>query len=318
MHIFVNIFTNSIVPIFLLIALGFAIDKKFKLDTNTLTKMTFYIFVPAFMFVNIYSTDISLDLVWVVVLTITLLAVNFLFGMGLGRVLRLTYKTRKAFENSVMFHNCGNVGVSLITLVFTGAYFIVDGETPYLELALSVQVMTLMVQNLFMNTFGFINSGGEGMNFKKGTLQVLKMPAIYAVIFAISLKFIPYDITPTPVFSSLTILRLGMIPVSLVTLGAQLAKTQLNFKLKTPYISAFCRLLVAPAFAYVLIQLFGFEGIIAQAIFIGSSTPTAINSALLSIETKGYVDFAVQTVTVSTLFSAITMTAVVYLAILLF
>ena len=318
MDIFINIFINSIIPIFLLIAVGFVIDKKFNLDTNTLTKITFYVFIPAFMFVNIYSTAISLDLIWVVVLTITLLAVNFLFGMGLGRVLGLVYKTRKAFENSVMFHNCGNVGISLITLVFTGAYFIVDGDTPYLELAISVQVMTLMVQNLFMNTFGFINSGGEGMTLKKGTLQVLKMPAIYAVAFAVLLKFVPFDITPTPVFTSLSILRVGMIPLSLVTLGAQLSKTKLNLKLKTPYISTFCRLLVAPAFAFVLIKLFGFEGVIAQAILIGSSTPTAINSALLSIETKGDVDFAVQTVTVSTLFSAITMTAVVYLAIILF
>jgi predicted permease len=178
--------------------------------------------------------------------------------------------------------------------------------------------MTLMVQNLTTNTFGFINSGGEGMTIKKGILQVLRMPAIYGISLAILLKFVPFDITVLPVWPALTFLRYGLIPVSLITLGAQLAKTKINLKLKTPYLSAFCRLIGAPTIAFGLIHLFGFEGVMAQAILIASTTPTAIQVVFISIETKSDIDFAVQTVTISTLLSTITMTTVVYLAYIMF
>lgn len=318
MNIFLSIILNSIIPIFLLICLGYIIDKKFRLDMNTLTKINFYLFVPAFSFVNIYTTDISIDLIRVIILTVIMLAINFIFGAGIGKLLKLPKKTTKAFENSVMFYNSGNIGVSLITLVFSNAPFIVNGEAVYLKIALSVQVMTLLVQNLTTNTLGFINSGGEGMTVKSGIIRVLKMPPLYAITCAVLFKFVPFDFTVTPFWSVLDFLRNGLVSVALVTLGVQLAKTRINLKIKTPYIAVFCRLIGGPAAALVLIKLFGFEGIMAQAVFIASSTPTAVNTALLSAECKGDSDFAVQTVTISTLFSAVTMTTVVYLAHILF
>jgi predicted permease len=301
-----------------MIALGFAMDKKFNLNTTTLNKLLFYIFVPAFTFVNISITDISISLVHVIALTTGMLLINFLFGAGLARVLRLPYKTRKAFENSIMFYNSGNIGLSLMTLAFSSPLFLVGGNPVYLEIAVSVQVMTVLVQNLTVNTIGFINSGGEGMTLKKGIILVLKMPTIYGVTLAILFKFIPVDPTIPPIWPALMFLRHGLIPISLITLGAQLAKSKLNFRLKTPYISALCRLAGGPALALLLINILGFEGVIAQAIFIASSTPTAINTALVSVETRGDVDFAMQAVSVSTLLSAVTMTTVIYLAYILF
>ena len=318
MFILLNILVSSIMPIFIIISLGFIMEKKFKLDSNTLTKLNFYIFVPTFTFVNIYLTDISINLIRVIALVITLLILNFALGACLGKILRLPFKTRKAFENSIMLYNAGNIGVSLITLVFSSPLFAIYGNASILEIALSVQVMVLLVQNFTTNTFGFINSGGEGMTLKKGLMKVVKMPTIYAVFFAILFKLTSFDITIFPVWPALEFLRFGLIPVSLIAIGVQLAKTKINLKLKTAYIAVFCRLIIGPAIAFCLIHLFGFEGVIAQAIFIGSSTPTAINSALLSVETKGDVDFAVQTVTMSILLSAITMTTVVYLAYVLF
>jgi predicted permease len=293
-------------------------DMKFKLNMNTLTKINFYLFVPAFSFVNIYTTDISVDLFRVIILTVIMLALNFIFGAGISTLLKLPKKTTKAFENSIMFYNSGNIGISLITLVFSNPPFIVNGEAVYLEIALSVQVMTLLVQNLSTNTLGFINSGGEGMTIKSGVIRVLKMPTIYAITCAILFKFLPFDFTVTPFWPVLEFLRNGLVAVALVTLGVQLAKTRINLKIKTPYIAVFCRLIGGPAASLVLIKLFGFTGVMAQAIFIASSTPTAVNTALLSVECKGDSDFAVQTVTISTLFSAVTMTTVIYLAYVLF
>jgi len=318
MNIFLSIILNSIIPIFILIFLGYITNQKFNVDMNALTKINFYLFVPAFSFVNIYTVDISADLFNVILLTVVLLGINFIFGAGLAKLLKLPKKTGKAFENSMMFYNSGNIGISLMTLVFSNSPFVIDGATPYLKIALSVQIMTLLVQNLTTNTFGFINSGGEGMTFRAGIARVVKMPTLYAIICAVFFKFLPFDFKVTPVWPALDYMRNGMVSVALITLGVQLSKTRINLKMKLPYIASFCRLAGGPAIAFVLIRLFGFTGVMAQAILIASSSPTAVNTALLSIECKGDVDFTVQTVTLSTLLSAVTMTTVVYLAYALF
>jgi len=284
---------------------------------NTLTKLNFYLFVPAFSFVNICSTEISAGLVRVVILNLTLVAVNFGVGSGLAGLLRLPKRTARAFENSLMFNNSGNIGVSLMTLVYSSPPFN-SGGAPLLEAALSVQVMTLLVQNLTTNTIGFINGGGEGASVKTGIIRVIKMPTLYAVTLAISLKFLPFDISVTPMWPALSFLRNGLVSFALVTLGVQLSKARINLRLKTPYLAAFFRLIGGPSLAFLMIKLFGFEGVTAQAIFIASSTPTAVNTALLSLECGGDSDFAVQAVTVSTILSAVTMTATIYLAYVLF
>jgi hypothetical protein len=320
MEIFAGIALNSIVPIFILVFLGFIMDRKLDMDILTLTRLNFYLFVPAFTFVNIYTTDISTELIRVLALVTVLLALNGALGAGVSRAMRLPHKTGKAFQNALMFFNAGNIGISLITLVFSNEPFLVDGAAPYLEAALSVQVMILLVQNLTTNTIGFINSGGDGITFKTGLIRVLKMPSPYAILLAVLLKTLTpgFDLTATPAWPALIFLRNGLVSAALVTLGVQLSKTPINLKLKTPYIAAFLRLAGGPALAFGLIKLFGFDGVVAQAIFISAATPTAVNTALLSIDCKGDVDFAVQTVTLATLLSAVTMTAAVYLAYILF
>ena len=318
MDIFLSIVLNSIVPIFILISLGFILDRQFAFDMNTLTKINVYLYVPAFSFVLIFTTDISLSLVRVIVLQVTLLVFMFLSGVLLAKALKLPRKTGKAFENALMFMNSGNIGISLVTLVFSNAPFADGSHAPYLAAALSVQIMTLLVQNLSVNTLCFINSGGDGITVKTGIIRVLKMPTLYAISCAVLFKFLPFDFAATPVWPALVNLRSGLVSIALVTLGVQLSKTRIDLKYKLPYFAAFYRLVCGPAAAFLLIRLFGFEGIMAQAVFISASTPTAVNTALISAESKGDREFAVQTVTVSTFLSAFTMTTVVYLAYTIF
>ena len=318
MDIFLSILMNNIIPIFILLSLGILIDKKFSLDINTLTKISLYLIMPAFAFVNIFSTDVTADLVRVVLLNAVLLLVNFTMGAGVAKLLKLPGKTRKAFENTLMFCNSGNIGVSLITLVFSNPPFASGGSAPYLELVLSVQVMTMLAQNIAVNTIGLINSGGDDMTWKKGLQKVIRMPSPYAVLCAFLFKLLPFDFAATPVWPALQFLRNGLVSVALISLGVQISKTRIDFKNKTPYVASFFRLCGGPAAAYLLIRLFGFDGVVAQAIFIASSTPVAVNVVMLSIENKGDVDFCVQTVTISTLLSALTMTTAIYLALILF
>ncbi|MFY9297328.1 MAG: AEC family transporter [Caldicoprobacterales bacterium] len=318
MAAFLHIINNNIIPIFILIFLGFALNKKFKIDINTLTKANFYIFVPVFVFTNIYATKIPLEMLKVLFFAILVLIFNVIIGNLISA--KMSYDTGKkfAFLNSILFYNSGNVGVPLITLVFSSTPYIIDGTTPYLNLALTTQITVLVVQNITTNTFGFFNAGRATLHWKDSIKNILTMPVIYAIPCALVFKLLPYDLTENPIWIGLEYVRNGMISIALITLGVQLSRTKFQIGNKDAYMAASIRLLGGPVIAFVLIKLMGFSGIIAQALMISTSVPTAVNSALIAVEYNNHPDFASQTVLITTVFSAITLSLVIYLSRIIF
>lgn len=318
MSIFFHILSHNIVPIFTLIGLGFLLGKKFDLHISTLSKLLFYLFVPAFIFVHLYTADIKLDMIKVVLCGLLLLVVNDLIGRIIAKFRGYDTGLTNAFKNSIMFNNSGNIGVSLITLLFTSAPFVVDGNTPYLAAAVAAQIMILAVQNIASNTLGFFNAGRAKLGAKDSLLKVLTMPSIYAIPLSLILKETGFDMTTSAVWPALEYLKGGLVPIALLTLGVQLSKTNFNFKDVEVHLSVFTKLIVSPVIALVFIYLFGFTGAIAQTVFIAHSVPTAVNTALIAVECDSCPDFASQAVMVSTIFSAVTLTMAIYAARIIF
>lgn len=310
MDIFLSILSNNIVPIFIIICLGYGLNKSFDLDIDTLSKLNFYLYVPSFTFYNLYRTQISMELINVLLFGIAMFVINFIIGFIVTKIARLDKGMTAAMQNSLMFYNSGNIGIPLITLVFS--------DTPYLELALACQVMILVVQNLTTNTVGFINAGRATVSIREAVVRVLKMPTIYVIPLVFLLKALPLDLTNTFLWPTLTYIQNGLISIALFSLGVQLSKSKLSVKSPMVYVSVIFRLLGGPAIAALLIYIFKFEGVIAQAVFISSSVPTALNTALIAVECKNKEDFAAQVVMLSTILSAITMTGVIYMSRILF
>ncbi|WP_378954172.1 AEC family transporter [Pelosinus sp. sgz500959] len=223
-----------------------------------------------------------------------------------------------AFKNSIMFNNSGNIGLSLIILIFSSAPFVVDGKTPYLDEAITVQIMILVLQNLSSNTIGFFNAGRARMTGKDSLLKVFTMPSIYALPLVFLLKNFEIDMTQATLWPALVYLKNGLVPISLLTLGAQLAKTEFDLRSVDVHLSAFTRLIIGPMLAVLFIHLMDFHGVVAQTILIAYSVPTAVNTALIAVECDSYQDFASQAVMVSTIFSTVTLTLAIYLARIIF
>lgn len=318
MSVFLYILGHNIVPIFIMVALGFILGKKFDLNINTLSKLNFYLFVPAFIFVNLYSADLKLDLLIVLLFCTLYLIANDMLARIISKIRKYDVGMTNAFKNSIIFNNTGNIGLSLITLVFGSAPFVVDGQLPYLNQALPAQIMIVVFMNLTMNTLGFYNAGRATMNFKASIIKIFAMPGIYVIPAALLIKYSQFDITTTSIWPVLVYITDGFVAMSLLTLGVQLSKTEFKFGDINVYISAFIRLIVGPILALIFIYLFGFSGIIAQTILIAYSVPTAVNTALIAVECNNNEYFASQVVMVSTIFSAITLSLVIYMAKILF
>lgn len=318
MLVIFHILSRNILPLFILIGIGFVLDRKFTLNIVTLSKMNFYLFVPAFVFVSLYQTEIAVDAFMAALVVFLIILSNLLVSQLLARVRRYSIGMKSAFQNSVMFYNTGNIGIPLVTLVFSTGAYLIDGQTPYLAIALATQVVVMVVQNVTTNTLGLFQAGRANLHWKQAILSIARMPTIYMLILALSLKAIPYDMTRLPFWISLDYARLGLIPVGLFTLGVQLSRSHFNWRSFDVFLAVITRLLIGPALALIFIWLLRIDGIVAQALFISTAVPTSVNSALIAVEYENYPDFATQVVVFSTIASMLTMTGVIYLSGLLF
>ncbi|QUI21613.1 AEC family transporter [Vallitalea pronyensis] len=300
------VFINILLPIFLQIGIGYALNKKFNIHTGTLAKIQFYVFIPALLFTKIYETALDSTLfLRIVGVNVLLFGVIYVLSLVLSRVNRYNKKTKSAFINSICFYNSGNYCIPLVQLLY---------NTPY---AFSIQIIVMLTQNVLTNTFGIFNSSVGNKSVKQALLDTLKIPMIYAVGLAVLFRGLSLEVY-SPAWSALSILGQGLVPTALITLGAQLANTKMRFKIPKVYLSNIMRLLISPVIAYFILVLLGIEGVAAQVIMICAAAPTAVNTVLLAIEFDNEPDYASQTVFSSTVFSAVTVSLVIYAAQLLF
>ncbi|HLQ82394.1 MAG TPA: AEC family transporter [Pseudogracilibacillus sp.] len=304
---FFYILKEIILPVFLVLIVGYIVQIKYKLDLQTIAKLNIYIFVPAFIFVKLYETTIAPS-IFVLVISFMLVYVLILYVIGIliSRAMKLDKKKRVTFTNSVIFFNSGNFGVPVNDLVFRSDPF-----------AISIQVIVLMFQNIFLFSYGVFSLQSLDSGKLKALFAYFKMPVMYAMLLGILLNALDLKVSEVIMIPT-TYLADGMIALALLMLGMQVAEMKLTKGLGTVYVSLIIRLLLGPLIALALIYLFGISGILAQALFIASAMPTSVNSAVIAQEYKNHPDYAAQIVLFSTVFSAITVSLVIYVARILF
>lgn len=307
------VFSDNILPVFFLIMLGFLLGKKVKLDPSVLTSLNFYIIIPSFMFVMLTETDLPDNVALILVAATLMLVINALLGMVISKVRSFDNVMSRSFASSLMFYNSGNIGIPLITLVFSD-----HQNKSALGIALAVQISVLLVQNISINTVGFILANHRSGSLKESIIKVFKMPIIYSIALALCLKYFSFDPQSLSIWPALVYAKDAMVAIALLTLGIQLASTSIKSLRADVFLSSALRLVGGPIAALIIVWFMRFDGIVAQAFLISSSVPTAVNTALIAIECKTNPEFASQTVMVSTVISAITLSGVIFLSQILY
>ena len=304
---FLIILKEIILPVFIVMICGYVVQKKFSLDLSTIARVNIYLFVPSFIFVRLYSTDIP-GTIFVNVMLFLLLYVIILYIISIfvARLTGFEKSKRVTFSNSIIFYNSGNYGVPVNDLVFRGDPF-----------AMSIQVLVLMFQNIFLFSYGVFSLQSLDSGKLKALLGYFKMPVMYAMFFGLLFNWFDVPVSDV-IWIPANYIADGMIALALLMLGMQVAQIKLTKGLGTVYVSLFIRLIVGPLIALVLIKLFGITGILAQALLISSAMPTSVNSSVIAQEYKNHPEYAAQIVLFSTLLSAGTVSFFIYLARLLF
>jgi predicted permease len=295
-----SIFVDVLAPVFLVVAIGFLVGRLLDLDPRPLARVAYYVFVPAFVFDVLVTSELAgATVVRVVgVLTLTTIAVALL-AWGLGRGMRRTRSVTVAWVLVAVFGNVGNLGIAVNVFEF--------GEDAA-DLA-GIAFLTVNVLAFFIGV-GAIRWGDSHPLRAIGA--ALATPGVLGAVPAVLLNASDAAL-PQFLDRMVGILAAGLIPAMLITLGLQLAATR-DVRLGLDVaIGSGLRLVAAPLLAAAAVAIVGLEGDAGGVTILMSAMPAAVLTGIISIEYQLEPELVTTTVLVSTVASVATLAVVLAL-----
>ncbi len=290
-------FTSSILPVALLVAVGWLARKRWELDPRTLARVAYYVLVPAFVFVVVRSADTTTaEVLGLIGLTLGALAVAAVAGLVAARLLGVSGRMTSAIVLVSIYGNVGNFGLPVIIFRF--------GESALDEAAVSF---------LVINFVSFV-VGVSAATWHQGpplaaVWKGLTSPAVLGLAPALLFAWQDWAL-PRPLEGSLELLADGLIPVMLLALGGQLAEMRRVEHLREAIVASGIRLVVAPAAAALFALWLGVSGLAREVGIIQAAMPAAVFTAIIAMEHDLEPGFVTSAVVVSTLASLVTLTLV--------
>lgn len=297
--ILLSIFSDVVVPIFVLIGIGFVLDRAFHLDVQTLSKIGFYVFSPAIMLAIILRSEMQTgEMAQIALFTVVHAAAMYLIAMAVFSVKPFApHRTVMAFGSA--FFNAGNYGFPLMMLAFG-------------QWAVSAIAIVVAVQSILFFTIGLIlfNGGHDGL--KKALLTLLKMPTFYAILLAFVLRLFHISLPPQ-IDIPLGYLVDGFIAVALLTLGVQLSASKLGRNVGPIVAVTLSRLALSPLVALGIVHLLHLQEPLAKVMVVGAGLPVAVNVYLMATEFERDAELASLIVFWTTLLSAVSVSVLLML-----
>ncbi|BCA79733.1 AEC family transporter [Desulfuromonas sp. AOP6] len=294
------LFVNIILPVFILIFCGYMAEKKIGLDFRTLTDCSLYIFSPALVFSSLIRQNLQLTL------TLDIFFFMVLYTLALYLLVRfvaaatsMPQEKSGALVLTTVVMNVGNFGLPL-------AYF------AFGEQGLNVSVLTFVLFNIPLSTLAIVVAQGGKVPLGKALVNTFKIPIFHAVALAFLFKAVDLSV-PFFLLRAIELLGDAAIPLMLLLLGMQLARTKLEAQWSFLSLATLIRLGIAPLVAWAIATLLDMSGTTRNVIILQTSTPSAILPLLYSLRFGMRPDLVAGTILVTTLLSAATLTTILYL-----
>lgn len=292
----VQVFGEIVLPIFVMVALGYIIARTRGLTPGGISTLVLHLFAPALAFSSLTkSTQSGEDALQIVLFVGLLTAVMYLLSLGIARVVRMDRATESAFLLTSLFMNAGNFGLSFTLLAFG-------------EVGMETAIVFFVCQATMGNTLGIFLASRSSAGIRDSITATLKAPLVYAALAAVVVSVLGLPV-PDLIAKPAAILGAAAIPTMLVVLGAQLASSfSLSENLTLVAGVSAVRLLLSAAVAYGLTMALGFEGVPRQTLVLLSAMPTAVFTIIVATEFGANPKFVTSVVIVSTLASLLTIT----------
>jgi predicted permease len=293
--LFLNVFSSSALPLFVLIGIGFLADRLLKPDITTLSRLNFYILLPAALFMLVYETDLQIDeILRIGAFTLVHTGILFLLAMAAFSVGPLADQ-RPTLVLGTVFSNFGNYGIPMMLVAFG-------------QQGVSVITMVLAAQVILVFTVGVVLFGAGQDGFRQSLSRLIRYPTLYAIALGSALRVLHVTLPP-PIQVPFDQLVVGFIVMALVTLGAQLSRSQVAGDTGPVAVVTVIRLIVSPLAAAALTLAFNFEPEMSRILIVAMGVPVAINTYILALEFDRDPALASRMILWTTLISAVSIPA---------
>ncbi len=283
-------FGEVLIPIFLLVGVGYGAGKLLRLDPKPFSTLAFWIFSPALIFESLRTASLSWNEMGVVAAFVSVHYLGmYLLSLPVGRLLFRGDRDARAVASLVLtFGNCGNLGLPLLLFALG-------------ERGMEIGAVFLAANTVLLATLGVAIASGE-VRPSRAIGAIFRVPWLYAVAAALVARELP----GFPLWLSRTTatLKEGAIPFFLVLVGLQLAHIDPRKVLRGALGLAAGRLVLASSLAWAIALLAGLKGTLRNALILEGSVPSAVNSLILALEFDRRPDLAAAALFLSTVLSA--------------
>lgn len=297
LHSMQHILVHVLAPVLTIVVIGAIVQRWRQMSVKTLVQLNLYLFVPAFLYVRISHSTLSWSQIGGIGVTVlapmALLALPIYYTL---RARRARGDTIAAVVVGGLFFNAGNFGIPVAELAFGAA----GG---------AVQALVVLFMNTTIFLVGYVVLALAQGRGAKAALGYFKLPMIYVIVAAFAVKQTGVQ-PPDWLTTAVEKIAGGMVPLALVTLGAQLGQRARwpRWRLIVPVLGL--KLLILPAVTAAVVWALGLWPWPGAQLILASAGPTAVNTLLLTIELDGDAETAADCVFWTTLCCAVTVTAI--------
>ena len=291
---------NVILPVFLVAGVSALAQRWLKLDHETLTRVSFHLFVPALVLDVLLHP--SFDGGEFGRIALATLLVSLLLGLlfeGGGRLLGVKPKLRGALVVAILMTNAGTYGLPVLQFAFGEAALL-----PASAYILAFNVILILGSSLYLSVL-------RQTSMKGAFLRLARSPILYAALVGGVLRALGVGL-PEPVLKAISLLGNTAISLMLVLMGLQLVQAAQQGWRKV-YLPAMLvvligRFVIAPPLGWWVGSLVGLEGLTLKVFLLDNAFPSAILAGVLSAEYDADAAFATLSVFVTSIVSLATVT----------
>jgi predicted permease len=295
-----SIFANNILPVFLVVGVGALLGVTVRPDVKAISRATFYALTPCLIFSGLTRSQVTGTETQQVFLFAALATLSTASLAWLAATLLRWDGTRKrALILPVLSVNAGNFGLSVVLFAF--------GQE-----AQARAILYFIASAVIGNSLGVAIAAGRG-SWRKALSNVARVPMIYATIAALIVNAVHTIQVPELLMRPIQLLGGAAVPMMLLVLGLQLARSagKLRQHVGAISIATVLRLLIAPLIAFPIAWLTRVQGLAFQACVLEASMPSGVTSTIVALEYDLEPEAVTATVFFSTLCSAFTLSVMI-------
>ena len=293
---FLTVF-SQVMTLFLLMALGFVFNKTGKLNREICKALSdiIVVFVAPCVIIKSFIRDYNLNMLKNLLIAILLSCVLHILMIVISKMAfrEDEGKKRRVLTFASVFSNAGFISIPLQEAilgtdgVFYGAAY-------------------LAIFNIFLWSFGIVEMSGDKSLITPKKLLV--SPGIIGILIGVIL--FAFSIKPPMVITSVIghISALNL-PIPMFIVGYYIAETDIFRAIKNSklYLCLFLRLILYPIAALLLFKLLNIDNMLAVSLILSVCAPVGATATMFSEKFDGDTALSVELVSISTLFSLITM-----------